>query len=78
MASRPVERQDHAAPSSDHPVDGRFAVARAELEAMRVFLAERRPSSGPEALDLLRRAFPAAPLAERVKVATEARAIRFG
>jgi len=78
MATRSVEGQDPATQPSEPPTDGRFAVARAELEAMRLFLAERRPTSGHEALGLLRKAFPAAPLAERVKVATEARASRFG
>lgn len=39
------------------------------LEAMRRHLTAARPTSGNEALKLLRSAFPEAPLAERVEAA---------
>ena len=41
------------------------------LQAMRDHLARSKPQSGNEALGLLRRAFPYAPLAERVQIVDE-------
>lgn len=49
-------------PAVEDPVQDR-------VEAMRRHLAAARPSSGNEALRLLRAAFPETPLAERVKAA---------
>lgn len=49
-------------------------VVRADQEAMRRFLVEQRPTSGNEALRMLRSAFPDTPLGERVKAAESARA----
>lgn len=43
------------------------------VEAMAAHLRANRPSSGNEALRLLRAAFPYVPLADRVRAADEAR-----
>lgn len=43
----------------------------ARMQAMREHLLRARPGSGNEALRVLRRAFPDAPLAERVRAAGE-------
>jgi hypothetical protein len=51
------------------PGPGIGAEAADRLEAMRRHLTAARPTSGNEALRLLRAAFPHAPLAERVKAA---------
>ncbi|HUG61400.1 MAG TPA: hypothetical protein VMP03_06125 [Methylomirabilota bacterium] len=47
------------------------------LEAMRRHLTAARPTSGNEALRLLRTAFPFAPLAERVRAADGIDRFRF-
>lgn len=78
MSAEPVPSQtslpaDDRRPSTprDRGAAGLGAAVVGELEAMRRFLETNRPSSGNEALRLLRAAFPDTPLDLRVKAAAD-------
>lgn len=78
MSAEPVLRTASLPADDRRPVTPRGGAAAGlgaevigELETMRRFLETNRPSSGNEALRLLRAAFPDTPLDLRVKAAAD-------
>lgn len=67
--AEPPDSRRTAAPFAGLLGPGLSADVEARLDAMRRHLLSARPTSGNEALRLLRAAFPDAPLAERVQAA---------
>ena len=70
-AMAPVGRLDRAPPPAGGQAGdaGMGGDTPSRVDAMRRHLVATRPSSGNEALRILRAAFPFAPLAERVEAA---------